>query len=135
MQGKTILAVDDERHILQVVSLKLRNAGFHVITATDGEEAFELSANAAIDLVVTDFHMPGMSGMELSAKLRAQEGREHLPIILLTAHGLALEPETLKAAGISRCVSKPFSPREVLGIVTELLREAQARPLQGCVES
>jgi CheY-like chemotaxis protein len=63
MTGKTILAVDDEAHILHVVSLKLQNAGFNVVTANDGEEAFEAATAHAIDLGITDFQMPGMSGL------------------------------------------------------------------------
>ena len=66
MNGKTILAVDDEAHILHVVSLKLRNAGFNVLTANDPEEAIELAATHAIDLLLTDFQMPGMSGIDLA---------------------------------------------------------------------
>lgn len=122
--SRTILVVDDEAHILQVVSLKLRNAGFNVLTAADGEEALDLAANAAIDLVITDFQMPGCTGIELSRRLHTQPGRARLPVILLTAHGLALEKVELDRAGIAACLSKPFSPREVLGRVYALLDDA-----------
>jgi DNA-binding response OmpR family regulator len=121
MSEKTILVVDDEAHILHVVSLKLGNAGFHVLTANDAEEAAELAAANAVDLVITDYQMPGPNGLDLARRLHAQPGRRDLPIILLTAHGLALEPVEISRAGVACCLSKPFSPREVLARVHELL--------------
>jgi len=124
MPEKTILVVDDEAHILHVVSLKLGNAGFHILTANDAEEATELAAANAVDLVITDYHMPGPNGLELARRLHAQAGRRDLPIILLTAHGLALEPVEISRSGIACCLSKPFSPREVLTRVQELLLPA-----------
>lgn len=122
MSTKTILAVDDEAHILHVVSLKLQNAGFTVITANDAEEALEAAATAAIDLLITDYQMPGMSGLDLARRLHAEPGRKHLPAMLLTAHGLALEQVELAHAGITACMSKPFSPRDLLEKVHELLQ-------------
>lgn len=127
---KTILAADDEAHILHVVSLKLQNAGYNVITAKDGEEAFDAACGNAVDLVITDFQMPGMSGIELARKLHAEPGKKTLPVMLLTAHGLALEQVELAQAGITVCLSKPFSPRDLLAKVHELLelRAASAAP-------
>jgi DNA-binding response OmpR family regulator len=125
-ETRTILAVDDEAHILHVVSLKLQNAGFNVITAKDAEEAFDAAAANAIDLVITDFQMPGMSGLDLARKLHAETGKKALPVMLLTAHGLALEQVELTHAGISVCLSKPFSPRDLLTKVHELLEQRQA---------
>jgi len=128
MTDKTILAVDDEAHILHVVSLKLSNAGFNVLTANDAEEALELAASSNVDLLITDFQMPGMSGLDLARKLHSEPGRKHLPAILLTAHGLALEQVELAHAGITVCLSKPFSPRDLLEKVHELLARQNAAP-------
>jgi DNA-binding response OmpR family regulator len=128
MNAKTILAVDDEAHILHVVSLKLTNAGFNVLTANDPEEAIELAATNAIDLLITDFQMPGMSGVDLARKLHSEPGRKNLPAMLLTAHGLALEQIELAHAGITVCLSKPFSPRDLLDKVNELLQRS-AQPV------
>jgi len=121
MNGATILAVDDEAHILHVVSLKLKNAGYSVMTANDAEEALELAATAPVDLLITDYQMPGMSGLDLARRLHAEVGRRNLPAILLTAHGLALERVDLAHAGISACLFKPFSPRDLLDNVHRLL--------------
>jgi CheY-like chemotaxis protein len=126
MGTKTILAVDDEAHILHVVSLKLQNAGFNVITANDAEEALEAAAAATIDKLITDYQLPGMSGLDLARRLHTEPGRKNLPAMLLTAHGLALEQVELAAAGITACMSKPFSPRDLLDKVHELLQEREA---------
>jgi DNA-binding response OmpR family regulator len=134
MSTKTILAVDDEAHILHVVSLKLQNAGFNVITAKDAEEAVDAAAGAPVDLVITDFQMPGMSGLELARKLHSEPGRMNLPVMLLTAHGFALEQVELAQAGIAVCLSKPFSPRDLLAKVNELL-EKRELALAGTVDA
>lgn len=121
----TILAVDDEAHILHVVSLKLKNAGYNVLTARDAEEALEVASTAQINLLITDFQMPGMSGLDLARKLHSEPGRKNLPAMLLTAHGLALEQVELAHAGITVCLSKPFSPRDLLEKVQQLLAQRE----------
>jgi two-component system, OmpR family, alkaline phosphatase synthesis response regulator PhoP len=125
MDPKSILIVDDEAHILQVVSLKLRNAGFNVTTANDGEEALEVLATTPVDLIITDYQMPGMTGLELARRAHKEPGRAKLPVLLLTAHGLALEQVDMTRAGIRASLSKPFSPREVLHKINALLEECQ----------
>ena len=75
-----ILVVDDEAHILQVLSIKLRNAGYEVLTAVDGEEAFEMASKEPPDLVITDFQMPYMTGLELCKALREQESTASIPV-------------------------------------------------------
>ena len=65
MSTKKIIAADDEAHILHIVSMKLRNAGFEVLTAMDGEEALELCRTESPDLLITDYQMPYMSGLEV----------------------------------------------------------------------
>jgi len=125
MSVKTILCVDDESHILHVVSLKLQNAGFTVLTARDADEAFDVASSAAIDMVITDYQMPGPTGLDLARRLHKEPGKRDLPIILLTAHGLGIEQIDIAQAGIACCLSKPFSPREVLGKVNSLIEESE----------
>src|SRR5438477_4298920 len=84
LASKTILVADDESHILHVVSLKLRNAGYRVITARDGQEAFELAVQEKPDLIITDYHMPQLSGLELCQKLKQDTATRHIPAIMLT---------------------------------------------------
>lgn len=127
MEAHTILVVDDEAHIRQVVSLKLQNAGFTIITARDAEEALEVASGSHVDLVLTDYQMPGPTGLELAQRLHGEAGKRDIPIILLTAHGLGIEAVELTRAGIACCISKPFSPREVLAKVNSLLNRADGK--------
>jgi len=124
MSVKKILVADDEAHILHVVSMKLRNAGFEVITAVDGEEALELCTSEKPDLLITDFQMPFMTGLELCTRLRRQDATRDIPAMMLTARGFDIEPEEMQAAKILAVLAKPFSPREVLQKVNELLAPA-----------
>lgn len=121
MGPKTILVADDESHILNVVSLKLRNAGFRVVTANDGREAFELALQETPDLVITDYHMPEMSGLELCRKLKQEPATSSIPAIMLTARGYSLEPGDTERSGILCMLSKPFSPRQLLATVNDVL--------------
>ena len=118
---KTILIADDESHILNVVSLKLTNAGFSVTTASDGQEALEIATAERPDLLITDYHMPQLSGLELCQKLRANPATSGIPTIMLTARGYDLEPADTEKSGISKMLSKPFSPRQLLQTVNEIL--------------
>jgi len=116
-----ILVVDDESHIVHVVSLKLRNAGYEVITAQDGEEGFEVAVGENPDLIITDFQMPFLTGLELCIKLKEHEVTGQTPALMLTARGFSLTDEDISRTNIAGVLSKPFSPREVLGRVQELI--------------
>ena len=124
--AKKVVVADDEAHILHVVSMKLRNAGYEVFTAEDGEEALELCTSELPDLLITDLQMPVMTGMELCKALRARKETKNIPAIMLTARGFDLEPGEMVEAGIAAVLAKPFSPREVLWKVCGLLEEAKA---------
>ena len=124
IMGKKILVADDESHILHVVSLKLRNAGFEVVTAHDGQEALELASSEKPDLLITDYHMPQLSGLELCQKLKQDPNTCKIPAIMLTARGYHLEPHDTEQSGILRMLSKPFSPRHLLATVNEVLAAA-----------
>ena len=121
MDTKTILVADDETHILHVVSLKLKNAGYTVLTARDGQEALELAQQHRPDLLITDYHMPQLSGLELCLRLKQDPATSRIPAIMLTARGYNLEPQDTESSGILRMLSKPFSPRQLLSTVIEVL--------------
>jgi CheY-like chemotaxis protein len=120
-QQRTILVADDESHILHVVSLKLRNAGYRVLTAHDGQEALEAAQQERPDLIITDYHMPQLSGLELCRRLKQDTSLPQIPVIMLTARGYHLEPQDTEQSGILRMLSKPFSPRQLLATVNEVL--------------
>ena len=119
--SQKVLIVDDEAHIVQVLSIKLRNAGYEVFTAVDGEEALELAGRVIPDLVITDFQMPYMTGMELCRALAENETTARIPVVILTARGYALDDEDLALGNIKDVLSKPFSPRAIVQQVKALL--------------
>jgi two-component system, OmpR family, alkaline phosphatase synthesis response regulator PhoP len=131
MLGKKILVADDETHILSVVTLKLCNAGFRVITARDGREAYRLASEDVPDLIITDYQMPLLNGVEFCTLLRKQATTQNIPAILLTAHGFDLEEATKEAAGIQVTLSKPFSPRQLLQTVCEILGQRPGNAVSG----
>jgi CheY-like chemotaxis protein len=122
---RRILVADDETHITQVVSLKLRNAGFEVIVANDGEEALELASAEIPCLLITDLQMPFLSGLELARKLHERPATRSIPIVVLTARGLGLSDEDLSGTSIRRVMSKPFSPKQVLECTLEILEQTR----------
>lgn len=114
VDAKTILVVDDEAHILAVVKMKLENAGFEVVTSEDGEDAFEQAKEVLPDLIITDYQMPFMSGLELCEALKAHEPTADIPVLMLTARGFSLSSDDLEKTNIIEVLSKPFSPRDIL---------------------
>ncbi len=126
MEPKTILVADDESHILHVVSMKLQNAGFRVVTARDGREALELAQHEHPDLIITDYHMPELSGLELCHRLKQESATSDIPAIMLTARGYCLEPQDTEKSGILCMISKPFSPRQLLATVNDVLSRVAA---------
>lgn len=127
MTGKIILVVDDEPHITRVVAVKLTSAGYTVITASDGEEGYELARQHRPDLIITDLQMPYLTGVQMCRKLRETPETTSIPALLLTARGFGLSPEDLATTNILEMLTKPFSPREVLDRVADVLRTAPAR--------
>ena len=122
MPDKKVLIADDEIHIIQVVAIKLRNNGYQVITAENGAEAYELACAEKPDVIITDFQMPVMTGLELVEKLRNNENTAQIPVMMLTARGFAIEDDVREKLQIAACLSKPFSPRELLQNVQEVLQ-------------
>jgi len=125
MSEKRVLVVDDEIHIVHVVAIKLRNNGYDVITANNGAEAFELACREDPDIIVTDFQMPVMTGLELARKLRETEATRDIPVIILTARNFAISQEQQDELQISECISKPFSPKELLGSIEDILYQKE----------
>ena len=125
MADKKVLIVDDEIHIIHVVAIKLRNNGYEVISADNGAEAFDLALRDKPNIIVTDFQMPVMTGLELVEKLRQNDETTDIPVIMLTARSFAISKEQQEDLRISSCLSKPFSPKELLGNIEDVLYQKQ----------
>jgi DNA-binding response OmpR family regulator len=121
MSGETILVVDDEPTIVEVVELYLRREGFAVVTAADGNAALAALERQRPDLLILDLMLPGVSGLELTTRLRASGGP---PIIMLTARGEETDRVVGLELGADDYVTKPFSPRELVARVRAVLRRA-----------
>jgi phosphate regulon transcriptional regulator PhoB len=122
MSGETILIVDDEPTIVEVVELYLQREGFKVLTAADGAAALNAVQQQRPDLVVLDLMLPGMSGLDVTRQLRAGAA---LPIIMLTARGEETDRVVGLELGADDYVTKPFSPRELVARVKAVLRRTQ----------
>jgi len=121
MSATKILVADDEAHVTNVVALKLRKAGFDVVTAGNGAEALEQAKAQRFGLVITDCQMPEMDGLALCQRLRDDPDTCEIPAIMLTGRGFEISEADTQATNIRRILPKPFSPREVLATVQELL--------------
>ena len=119
--GSLILVADDDDDILALVGLRLRRAGFEVVTARDGIEALEAIEGAAPALAVVDVMMPRMDGHALVRALRARPDTAAIPILVLTAAVHDRVAEESERAGADAQMRKPFSPRELVERVQSLL--------------
>lgn len=128
MGGKRrILVCDDEPHILRAAEFKFRRAGYEVICASDGQEAWEYLSEDPPDAVITDCQMPRMNGLELAHRIKGDARTQHVPIVMLTAKGLELSREELREQyHVVDVLSKPFSPRKLLERIEGLLDEVEA---------
>lgn len=122
MSTARILLVDDEQGILDAVGYTLRQEGFDVVTATDGETALQLARARPFDVVVLDVMMPGMSGMDVCRILRAESA---VPIVLLTARDSELDRVLGLELGADDYVTKPFSTPELVSRIRALLRRRE----------
>ncbi len=120
--AKTILIAEDSESIRQLVTFTLKGAGYDVIEAVDGKDAIEKVNGKTPDLVVTDFNMPNMGGVELTKHLRGLEAYQFTPIIMLTTESQKEKVIEGKEAGISGWIIKPFAPEKLIEIIKKLIK-------------
>lgn len=126
MSGNTILVIEDEADIRELLAFSLERAGFTVLEARDSEEALRRLEGPLPDLLLIDWMLPGMTGIDLARRLRKDPLTAELPLIMLTAK--SEEADKLKSydVGIDDYVTKPFSPRELVARIKAVLRRAGA---------
>ena len=122
MPSDTILAVDDEVHILELISFNLKAAGYHVVTALTGEEALKRCEVERPSLVLLDIMLPGIDGLEVCRRLKGDRMTSNIPIIMLTARGDEVDKILGLELGADDYITKPFSVRELGARVKSLLR-------------
>jgi DNA-binding response OmpR family regulator len=123
-----ILVVEDEQSIRTIVEYALKEAGFSVVTAARGDDALDVVERDQIDLIVLDVMLPGLDGLEVCKRVRAERS---IPIIMLSARGEELDKVLGLELGADDYVTKPFSPRELVSRVRANLRRARLEPDRG----
>lgn len=116
-----VLIADDEPHIRKLVSFTLGNRGFEVIEATDGGEAFDRVREELPDIVLLDVMMPVMTGYEVLAKLKEDPSTCEIPVIMLSAKSQQTEIQAGLAGGACEYICKPFTPKDLVQRVAEIL--------------
>jgi two-component system chemotaxis response regulator CheY len=119
--AKTILAADDSRSILQMVSMTLTGAGYQVVEAADGQAALDTAMKQKFDLVITDLNMPRMDGITLIQRLRSSPNYKFTPILMLTTEAGADFKMKGKAAGATGWLVKPFDPQKLIATVKKVI--------------
>lgn len=116
-----IVVIDDEPFILMIIEDKLQRAGLTVITSRTSVDAMELIELESPDLVILDWMMPEVSGIEICRKIKAQERFKDLPVFMLTAKAQEEEEKMGYQSGVTRYITKPFSPKTLLKEVQQAL--------------
>ena len=125
--SKTVLIVDDEEYIVTSLEYVMKSAGYDVVVAYDGEQAIEKVKETAPDLLILDVMMPKLDGFEVCEKIRANPLWESIRIIILTAKGRDSERDKGISMGADAYMTKPFSTRDILKRVTELLGDTDTQ--------
>ena len=126
MDGKTVLVTDDEPHIRHMLDYKLKKTGFTVYAAGNGREAFDLARTHRPDVIVTDYQMPVCNGMEFAMRLMSDPATASIPVLLLTSRGHKVPASELARTNVKALMPKPFSPRELIDQIQELIIQASA---------
>jgi two-component system phosphate regulon response regulator PhoB len=121
--SKTILIADDEEDLRMLVEITLEDPVYRIVTAVDGEQALAQIRVTRPDLVILDWMMPRLNGLEVVKQLRRDPTTVRIPVVLLTANDCQKDQEEAHTLGIVAYLVKPFSPLELLHLVREALDE------------
>ncbi len=118
----SILAVDDSAAMRQMVSFTLKNAGYEVVDAVDGVDAWEKASRRSFDLVLTDQNMPRLDGLGLTRKLRENPQLKATPILILTTESSDQMKQAGREAGATGWLVKPFDPLRLIEVIGKVIR-------------
>jgi two-component system phosphate regulon response regulator PhoB len=121
MAAPSVLIIDDEEYMRCILAYKLQRAGVEVLGAVNGEEGLALARARKPDLIITDYQMPVMNGLEMARELAADPQTAAIPIIMITARSHHFSAGELTVTGIRHLVEKPFSGRELIARIAEVL--------------
>jgi two-component system chemotaxis response regulator CheY len=120
--SKRILIVDDSESIREVLAFSIENAGYHVLTACDGLDALNFLNGQTIDLILTDYHMPNLNGLELIGKVRETVQYKYTPILVLTTENQIEMIREARDTGATGWLMKPFSTEKLLQTLRKVIR-------------
>ncbi|WP_269533586.1 phosphate regulon transcriptional regulator PhoB [Chitinimonas sp. BJYL2] len=129
-----ILLVEDEPAIQELIAFNLQQAGHHVLRADSAEVGLSIVRNALPDLILLDWMLPGMSGIEFAKKIRADERTRQIPVIMLTARSEETDKIQGLETGADDYITKPFSPRELQARIKAVLRRRAPQMTDDVVE-
>ena len=118
----SILAVDDSASMRQMVTFTLKSAGYNVVEAVDGQDAWEKSVGRDFDLVLTDQNMPRLDGIGLTKKLRENPKFKATPILILTTESSEEMKQAGRSAGATGWLVKPFDPAKLIEVIKKVVR-------------
>ena len=124
MHKGTVLVIDDEKDLIELVRYNLEKEGFDVVAATDGRSGLDIASRHRPELIVLDVMMPGVDGLEVCRQLRGAEPTRQIPLIMLTARASEADRVVGLELGADDYVTKPFSPRELVARVKAVLRRS-----------
>jgi two-component system, OmpR family, alkaline phosphatase synthesis response regulator PhoP len=130
MAKETILVVDDEEDILELIRFHLSREGYGVVVAASGEEGLQMARRNRTDLIILDLMLPGMDGLEVARSLKMEPKTRSVPILMLTAKGEDADIVAGLEIGADDYVTKPFSPRVLLARVKTVLRRGAAESIK-----
>lgn len=134
MTAKTVLIVDDEAPIREMIAVALEMADYRVLEADNAQDAHAIVVDHQPDLLLLDWMMPGTSGIELARRLKREEATAELPIIMLTAKGEEDNKIQGLEAGADDYITKPFSPRELVARLKAVLRRTTPQGVEDPIE-
>jgi two-component system, chemotaxis family, chemotaxis protein CheY len=118
---KTIMTADDSASVRQMVSFTLKDAGYDVMEAVDGQDALNKIGESTVNMLITDLNMPNMDGIELIRGIRGRQQFRFMPIIMLTTESQDSKKQEGRSAGATGWIVKPFKPEQLVAVVKKVL--------------
>ena len=135
MAGETILLIEDEKNIVELIKYNLEREGFRVLTAMKGNAGLDMALKEKPNLVLLDLMLPELGGLDICKTLKHNDKTRNIPVIILTAKGTETDKVVGLELGADDYVTKPFSPRELVARIKAVLRRSQEKPSEEILRS